>query len=213
MNLLNIKYFFLFRLLFFLTTSRDLLSFFFSFFPVQMLLSLTLCFSKPIPPKITKIPLGKSSDCDKLFFAKPRPTRGPHMSSTVGASPSDQGTVGGEAPSQSRMDSGSSDDVLVQYVVLRRDLINTWPLGSVVTQGCHASVAAVWAHRDHPDTLGYCSDSNLDHMHKVCSTKCLALLVRQFVPFYFNVLVLVFLISWHNLMLCYMMPFHPVSLD
>ncbi|XP_078438395.1 peptidyl-tRNA hydrolase II (PTH2) family protein [Wolffia australiana] len=56
---------------------------------------------------------------------------------------------------------------VVQYVVLRRDLIDSWPFGSVVTQGCHAAVAAVWAHRDHPDTLAYCSPSNLDSMHKV----------------------------------------------
>ncbi|MQL92960.1 hypothetical protein Taro_025594 [Colocasia esculenta] len=58
-------------------------------------------------------------------------------------------------------------DVLVQYVVLRRDLIDSWPLGSVVTQGCHAAVAAVWAHREHPHTASYCSDSNIDSMHKV----------------------------------------------
>ncbi|KAK6158666.1 hypothetical protein DH2020_005980 [Rehmannia glutinosa] len=58
-------------------------------------------------------------------------------------------------------------DILVQYVVLRRDLIDTWPLGSVVTQGCHASVAAIWLHKDDPDTLQYCSASNLDSMHKV----------------------------------------------
>ncbi|KAI3453964.1 hypothetical protein Pfo_010627 [Paulownia fortunei] len=57
-------------------------------------------------------------------------------------------------------------DTVVQYVVLRRDLIDTWPLGSVVTQGCHASVAAIWAHKDDPDTLLYCSPSSLDSMHK-----------------------------------------------
>lgn len=97
------------------------------------------------------------------------------MSSPAAASPPDLGTVD-EPTSQSRTDSGSSDDVLVQYVVLRRDLIDTWPLGSVVTQGCHASVAAVWTHRDHAETLSYCSDSNLDHMHKVCLMKCLSVL-------------------------------------
>ncbi|XP_057799241.1 uncharacterized protein LOC131015059 [Salvia miltiorrhiza] len=59
------------------------------------------------------------------------------------------------------------DTVVVQYVVLRRDLIDTWPLGSVVTQGCHASVAAIWTHKDDPDTLSYCSPPNLDSMHKV----------------------------------------------
>ncbi|KAF5936394.1 hypothetical protein HYC85_027523 [Camellia sinensis] len=59
-----------------------------------------------------------------------------------------------------------SDEVLVQYVVLRRDLIDTWPLGSVVTQGCHASVSAIWSHMDDPHTLDYCSPTNLDSMHK-----------------------------------------------
>ncbi|KAL3613847.1 hypothetical protein CASFOL_041921 [Castilleja foliolosa] len=58
-------------------------------------------------------------------------------------------------------------DTLMQYVVLRRDLIDTWPLGSVVTQGCHASVAAIWENKDDPDTLRYCCPSNLDSMHKV----------------------------------------------
>lgn len=58
-------------------------------------------------------------------------------------------------------------ETVVQYVVLRRDLIDTWPLGSVVTQGCHASVAAIWTHKDDPDTLAYCSPPNLDSMHKV----------------------------------------------
>ncbi|KAL1552606.1 putative peptidyl-tRNA hydrolase PTRHD1 [Salvia divinorum] len=61
----------------------------------------------------------------------------------------------------------TTQDTVVQYVVLRRDLIDTWPLGSVVTQGCHASVAAIWTHKDDPDTLSYCSPPNLDSMHKV----------------------------------------------
>ncbi|XP_044967743.1 putative peptidyl-tRNA hydrolase PTRHD1 [Hordeum vulgare subsp. vulgare] len=60
-----------------------------------------------------------------------------------------------------------AEDVVVQYVVLRRDLADAWPLGSVVAQGCHAAVAAVWAHRDHPDTAAYCAPGNLDSMHKV----------------------------------------------
>lgn len=65
-------------------------------------------------------------------------------------------------------DSGSSaTEAVVQYVVLRRDLIDSWPLGSVVTQGCHASVAAIWTHKDDPDTLLYCSPPNIDSMHKV----------------------------------------------
>ncbi|POO03842.1 Peptidyl-tRNA hydrolase, PTH [Trema orientale] len=60
-----------------------------------------------------------------------------------------------------------SSDALVQYVVLRRDLIDTWPLGSVVTQGCHASVSAIWSNKDDPHTLQYCSPENIDSMHKV----------------------------------------------
>ncbi|XP_008781800.1 putative peptidyl-tRNA hydrolase PTRHD1 [Phoenix dactylifera] len=62
---------------------------------------------------------------------------------------------------------GEQGDAIVQYVVLRRDLVDTWPLGSIVSQGCHASVAAIWSHRDHPDTAAYCSESNIDSMHKV----------------------------------------------
>ncbi|RDX63674.1 putative peptidyl-tRNA hydrolase PTRHD1, partial [Mucuna pruriens] len=58
-------------------------------------------------------------------------------------------------------------DVVVQYVVLRRDLIDTWPLGSVVTQGCHASVSAVWSNKDDPFTVDYCSPDKIDSMHKV----------------------------------------------
>ncbi|KAK1259251.1 hypothetical protein QJS04_geneDACA017985 [Acorus gramineus] len=38
---------------------------------------------------------------------------------------------------------GEAEEVVVQYVVLRRDLIDSWPFRSVVIQGCHASVAAV----------------------------------------------------------------------
>ncbi|KAK1318637.1 hypothetical protein QJS10_CPB04g01348 [Acorus calamus] len=43
---------------------------------------------------------------------------------------------------------GEAEEVVLQYVVLRRDLIDSWPFGSIVTQGCHASVAAVWAYKD-----------------------------------------------------------------
>ncbi|KAK3439665.1 hypothetical protein EUGRSUZ_C04010 [Eucalyptus grandis] len=71
-----------------------------------------------------------------------------------------------QAPSDSAAPP-AAEDVMVQYVVLRRDLIDAWPLGSVVTQGCHASVAAIWSHRDDPITLQYCSPDNLDSMHKV----------------------------------------------
>jgi len=64
-------------------------------------------------------------------------------------------------------DVGNSEDILVQYVVMRRDLIENWPMGSIIAQGCHAAVAAVWMHRDDPHTSKYCGDDNLDKMHKV----------------------------------------------
>ncbi|KAL2655514.1 hypothetical protein AAZV13_04G069800 [Glycine max] len=67
-----------------------------------------------------------------------------------------------DAPSQPE-----NADVVVQYVVLRRDLIDTWPLGSVVTQGCHASVSAVWSNKEDPFTVDYCSPDKIDSMHKV----------------------------------------------
>ncbi|CAK9136776.1 unnamed protein product, partial [Ilex paraguariensis] len=70
-----------------------------------------------------------------------------------------------------------SPDTVVQYVVLRRDLIDTWPLGSVVTQGCHASVAAICSHKDDLLTQDYCSPSNLDSMHKA------SVISRPFVVF------------------------------
>lgn len=48
---------------------------------------------------------------------------------------------------------------LVQYVVIRRDLLDTWPIGSVIAQGVHASVAAVWNSRQHECTIKYCSQN------------------------------------------------------
>lgn len=76
----------------------------------------------------------------------------------------------GSVVDASRNDENSAanpDDVVVQYVVLRRDLIDSWPLGSVVTQGCHASVAAIWSFKDDPITLQYCDPLHIDSMHKV----------------------------------------------
>ncbi|KAL2901301.1 putative peptidyl-tRNA hydrolase PTRHD1, partial [Bienertia sinuspersici] len=58
----------------------------------------------------------------------------------------------------------SVEEVVVQYVVGRGDLIDMWPLGSVVTHGCHASVAAIRQHKDDPATLSYFSPSSLDSM-------------------------------------------------
>ena len=70
----------------------------------------------------------------------------------------------------SSMSSGADrPDPLIQYVVLREDLWTQlgWPLGSVVAQGCHAAVAAVWEARDDAETQAYCSPEAIDGMHKV----------------------------------------------
>ncbi len=63
----------------------------------------------------------------------------------------------------------ADQDVIVQYIVLRSDLWKNlgWPLGSIVAQACHAATAALWLHQDQPHSQTYCSDGNLDHMHKV----------------------------------------------
>ncbi|CAL9079223.1 unnamed protein product, partial [Musa textilis] len=86
-----------------------------------------------------------------------------NMSASAEAAPDPTGDPASPLPGVGEGNSPGGD-VVVQYVVFRRELIDTWPLGSVVAQGCHAS---------HPDVLAYCSDRSLDSMHKLCSTKCL----------------------------------------
>ncbi|XP_047070414.1 putative peptidyl-tRNA hydrolase PTRHD1 [Lolium rigidum] len=95
-----------------------------------------------------------------ILRVPPRASMSAAAASTPEAATSPSPAVGEEARKE-------AEDVVVQYVVLRRDLADAWPMGSVVAQGCHASVAAVWAHRDHPDTAAYCAPDNLDRMHKV----------------------------------------------
>lgn len=66
------------------------------------------------------------------------------------------------------------EDVVVQYVVLRRDLWTElgWPLGSVVAQACHAATAVVYHNRDDATVAQYCGPDNLDHMTKVRRPAC-----------------------------------------
>jgi peptidyl-tRNA hydrolase len=61
----------------------------------------------------------------------------------------------------------SGDSTLVQFVVVRRDLLKTmeWPVGSVIAQACHACMAVTWACRDDADVQAYLAD--LGGMHKV----------------------------------------------
>ncbi|KAG6513630.1 putative peptidyl-tRNA hydrolase PTRHD1 [Zingiber officinale] len=116
--------------------------------PARFASKFASCASRPSPTQLRRPPF------------RPPPTRSMSVSQESALrKPTPASTDDGDGPAKG--------DVMVQYVVLRRDLIDTWPLGSVVTQGCHAAVAAVWSHRQHPDVLAYCSDDNLDSMHKV----------------------------------------------
>nr|XP_004028980.4 putative peptidyl-tRNA hydrolase PTRHD1 [Gorilla gorilla gorilla] len=64
--------------------------------------------------------------------------------------------------------SGAEPQVLVQYLVLRKDLSQapfSWPAGALVAQACHAATAALHTHRDHPHTAAYLQE--LGRMRKV----------------------------------------------
>ncbi|KAG8233121.1 hypothetical protein J437_LFUL012547 [Ladona fulva] len=55
----------------------------------------------------------------------------------------------------------------VQYVVVRADLLNElkWPVGAVIAQACHASVAVTHLHYEDENTKEYLAD--LENMHKI----------------------------------------------
>jgi peptidyl-tRNA hydrolase len=61
----------------------------------------------------------------------------------------------------------------VQYVVVRKDLRAPppaglgWPVGSVIAQAVHASLAAVWKTKDTAATLAYCNEDCGRQMHTV----------------------------------------------
>ena len=59
--------------------------------------------------------------------------------------------------------------MLVQFVVVRRDLLKTleWPVGSVIAQACHACLAVAWEHRDDADVAAYLAAGRIDAMRKV----------------------------------------------
>ncbi|KAF7463715.1 Hypothetical predicted protein [Marmota monax] len=64
--------------------------------------------------------------------------------------------------------SGAEPQILVQYLVLRKDLSQapfSWPAGALVAQACHAATAALHLHRDHPHTTAYLRE--LGRMRKV----------------------------------------------
>lgn len=62
--------------------------------------------------------------------------------------------------------------VIVQYVLIRGDLIKTlnWPVGAVVAQACHACTAVIHMFYNDPCTQSYLMD--LDSMHKIILEVC-----------------------------------------
>ncbi|KAJ2794982.1 hypothetical protein H4R20_006039 [Coemansia guatemalensis] len=69
------------------------------------------------------------------------------------------------------------------FIVMRKDLVKVmcvlqWPLGSVVAQGSHAAVAAIWKYREDARVKEY--TDNIESMHKVVlSTKNEASLLKM----------------------------------
>jgi peptidyl-tRNA hydrolase len=80
----------------------------------------------------------------------------------------DSGQGGGPEPEAlSVLPAAAAADPIVMHVVVRTDLATEqgWPLGSLITQACHASVAAVEAYREDEYTQLYLKD--LKGMRKV----------------------------------------------
>ena len=75
------------------------------------------------------------------------------------------------APAGASASSATTTDPIVMYVVIRSDLRGAkgWPLGSLVAQACHASVAITASAIDEGDdaTRAYVHADNVDHMRKV----------------------------------------------
>jgi peptidyl-tRNA hydrolase len=91
------------------------------------------------------------------------------------------GTATDTAPSASALnpssDSPSStsaaDSILVQYVVMRSDLIKAfkWNIGGLIANGCHASIAVIADHLNDADVRAYIGlagdEGQRTQMHKV----------------------------------------------
>jgi len=85
-------------------------------------------------------------------------------SANDGSDTSGQTSSAGAGP-----EAGDGASTLVQFVVVRRDLLKTlnWPVGSVIAQACHSCLAVVWEHREDPDVAAYLGANSIDSMHKV----------------------------------------------
>ena len=106
----------------------------------------------------------------RAYRTQPKTLRAGQLMQVATASATQHATSSSEPASRQDAKSAAPDD-LVQYIVLRKDLMTSmqWPLGSVIAQACHASTAALWLARDSALTNAYCGGQNLDHMHKVSS--------------------------------------------
>jgi len=75
---------------------------------------------------------------------------------------------------------------LVQYIVIRADLLKTfdWPVGSVIAQACHACCAVTYLFQNDPDTQKYLKD--LDNMHKVVLEASIGIFIKLwFIHYHF----------------------------
>ena len=62
-----------------------------------------------------------------------------------------------------------NNEVLTQYIILRRDLWRekAWPLGAIAAQVAHASVAALETFKTNEDSIKYVAKERLSSMTKV----------------------------------------------
>lgn len=113
--------------------------------------------------------LGRWTRCHgSLLRRNPSTFRSPEASKNrrmASVAPATEG-AGAEASSSGQP---ATEDPIVQWVVLRRDLWTDmgWPLGPVIAQACHACSAATFSHLDDDATRQYIAPENIDHMHKV----------------------------------------------
>ncbi|KAJ8602500.1 hypothetical protein CTAYLR_001252 [Chrysophaeum taylorii] len=73
-------------------------------------------------------------------------------------------TSSSSSPSSSSETQVEVKELPRQWVVLRKDLASMWPMGSVVAQACHASVAALFATMDDPLTAEYTKEGIVHHL-------------------------------------------------
>ncbi|KAF8822899.1 Peptidyl-tRna hydrolase PTH2 domain-containing protein [Cardiosporidium cionae] len=61
----------------------------------------------------------------------------------------------------------STEDPIIQYILIRKDLLEAlkWPVGAIIAQACHASVAAITANLSDNEVVAYLNRQ--DNMRKV----------------------------------------------